>query len=75
MLSIHAGNFRGILGTHPIKSISGDKLSWFGQEIEFSFNYYNLFLLKKQNQYAKNTHVLLHPINGRRGCKTTELKD
>ena len=43
------------------------------------YNY--LFLLKKQNQYAKkfnNTHILLHPIllhpiSGTRGCKIPEL--
>ena len=76
VLSFHAGNFRGILGIHAIKSIIGDKVLWFGQQyITFSFNY-NLFLLKEQNQYAKkftNTHTLLHPINCLRGCKTTEL--
>ena len=75
------GNFRRILGIHQSKSFSGDKLSWFGQKIYF--NYCNLFLLKKQNQYAKkskratffhNTHILLHPIDCTRACKTTELK-
>ena len=47
------------------------------------FQLCNLFLLKKQNQYAKkfnratffhNTHILLHPIDCTRACKTTELK-
>ena len=75
VLSFHAGNFRGILGIHAIKSIIGDKVLWFGQYITFFFNY-NLFLLREQNQYAKkftNTHTLLQPINRVRGCKTTEL--
>ena len=40
VISFHAGNFRGILGIHPIKSFSGDKLVWFDQKIDF-------FLIKK----------------------------
>ena len=53
-------------------------------KIEFSFNYHNLILLKKQNQYAQkfncrnffiyNTHIFLHPFEYTTGCTTTELK-
>ena len=58
--------------------------------MEFSFNYHNLFLLKKQSQYAQkfscvklfyNAHVILHPFKsksgggeGGEGCLTTKLK-
>ena len=77
VLSFHVGNFHGILGIHPIKSFSGDKLSRFCQNIEFSFHCDNLFLLKKQNQHAKkcnNIHILLQSIDSTRECKTTKLK-
>ena len=43
VISFLAGNFRGILGIHSIKSFSGDDLSWCDQKIEFSFNYKNSF--------------------------------
>ena len=59
MLSFHAGNCRGILGIHPIKSYSGDKLSWFGEKIN------NFFLILI---YVYTTSM----VQGR--CKTTELK-
>ena len=39
VLSSHAGNFCGILGIHPIKSFSRDKLLWFGQKIELSYTF------------------------------------
>lgn len=76
-LSFHAGNFCMLLGIFPIKSFSANRI-W----IEFSFNYHNFFLLKKQSQYPKkiagslfyNTHMLLHPIDGTKECKTTEIK-
>ena len=43
----------GILGIHSIKAFSGDSLLWYGHKTEFSFNYQNFFLLKKQNQYPQ----------------------
>ena len=55
----------------------------FGHEIEFSFNYKKLLLLKKQNQYAQkfnrvkffyNTQIFLHSFEVTRGFTTTELK-
>ena len=55
----------------------------FGHKIEFSFNYKNLLLLKKQNQYAQkinrvkffyNTQIFLHSFEVTRGCTATELK-
>ena len=55
----------------------------FGHKTEFSFNYKNLLLLKKQNQYAQkfkrvkffyNTQIFLHSFEVTRGSTTTELK-
>ena len=48
-----AENFHRILGIHVIKAFSEDYLSCFGHKIELSFNYRNLFLLKKQKHYAQ----------------------
>ena len=45
--------FHRILGIHVIKEFSEDCLSCFGHKIELCFNYHNLFLLKKQKQYAQ----------------------
>ena len=52
------GDFRGNLGIHPIKAFSGDWLLWFGHKIEIPFNYHNIFLLKKQNQYASKSNCV-----------------
>ena len=48
-----AESFHRILGIHVIKAFSEDCLSCFGHKIELCFNYHNLFLLKKQKQYAQ----------------------
>ena len=54
-----------------------------GHRIQFSLNYHNLFLLKKQNQYAQkfncvkffyNIYIFSHPFKRTSGCTTTELK-
>ena len=75
VFSFYAGKFRGILEIHPIKSFSGEKLSWNGQKIEFSANYnfsQLIFLPKKQTECAKkinNTHILLLPPMVQRDVK------